>query len=100
MKALNADPYHFPGALAGGANATPDWNDNSYPNHTPYPVWGYRGDPGNPRDNNTPVEGRFTDNDSWSTNEVCVNWNAVLVYNLHAARTIAHGTPLPAQPKR
>ena len=100
LKALNANPYHFPGALAGGPNQAPDGYDNSYPNHTPYPVWGYRGDPGNPRDNSTPMEGRFTDNDSWSTNEVCVNWNAALVYNLYAARMIARGGSLAARPGR
>ncbi len=105
MKALNANPWHYPGALAGGPNESPDGNDVSYPNAQPFPVFGYWGDPANPRTSATPVEGRFTDNDSWSTNEIDIAWNAALVYNLYAARWFAHGEsastvatepPLPA----
>ncbi|MBX2990823.1 MAG: glycoside hydrolase family 9 protein [Bacteroidetes bacterium] len=91
MKALNANPWHYPGALAGGPNEFPDVNDISYPGAQPYPVWGYWGDPANPRSASTPVEGRFTENDSWSTNEIDINWNSVLVYNLYAAKKIARG---------
>lgn len=92
MKALNANPWHFPGALAGGPNQSPDGNDVSYPNNQPFPIWGYWGDPANPRNGSEPVEGRFTDNDSWSTNEVAINWNAALLYNLYAARHVARGS--------
>lgn len=91
MKALNANPWHFPGALGGGPNQAPDGWDVSYPNNQPFPQWGYWGDPANPRDGSTPVEGRFTDNDSWSTNEVAINWNAAIVYKLFAARKFAQG---------
>lgn len=91
MKALNTTPWHFPGALAGGPNQGPEANDVSYPNGLPYPIWGYWGDPANPRTSSTPVDGRFTDNDSWSTNEVAINWNAPLLYNLYAAKNIADG---------
>lgn len=91
MKALNATPWHYPGALAGGPNEYPDGNDVSYPNAQPFPVYGYWGDPANPRSSSTPVEGRFTDNDSWSTNEIDIAWNAALVYNVHAAKWYAHG---------
>jgi endoglucanase len=97
MKALNANPWHFPGALAGGPNQSPDGNDISYPNHQPFPIWGYWGDPANPRNGSEPVEGRFTDNDSWSTNEVAINWNAALLYNLYAARKYARGGPSTAE---
>jgi hypothetical protein len=90
MKVLNTTPWHFPGALAGGANQSPEASDISYPNATPYPILGYWGDTLNPRSSATPVDGRFTDNDSWSTNEIAVNWNAPLLYNLYAARKIAH----------
>lgn len=98
MKALNATPWHFPGALAGGPNQSPDPNDISYPNAQPYPVFGYWGDPSNPRTGSVPIEGRFTDNDSWSTNEVCINWNAALVYNLYAARRVARGSSPTVSP--
>ena len=91
MKALNATPWHFPGALGGGPNEYPDMNDISYPNAQPYPVWGYWGDPANPRTSSTPVDGRFTDNDSWSTNEIVISWNAALLYNLYAAKKFARG---------
>ncbi|MBI1806982.1 MAG: glycoside hydrolase family 9 protein [Ignavibacteria bacterium] len=91
MKVLNADPWHFPGALAGGPNQSPELNDISFPNAQPYPIWGYWGDPANPRTSATPVDGRFTDNDSWSTNEIAINWNAALLYNLYAAKYIARG---------
>jgi endoglucanase len=94
MKALNTFPWHFPGALSSGPNQAPEANDISYPNAQPYPIWGYWGDPENPRGSSTPVDGRFTDNDSWSTNEVAINWNAALLYNLYAARAVARkGNP-------
>ena len=103
LKALHTTPYHFPGALAGGPNQAPDGNDVSYPDKLPYPVYGYFGDPrsaSGPRINNvrssaTPLEGRFTDNDSWSTNEIAINWNAALLYNLYAARQIARLSTTP-----
>lgn len=95
MKALsNPEPfYHFPGALAGGPNESPDVTDKSYEAGAKG-TWGYHGDIreatstriSNIRDSRTPLEGRFTDNDSWSTNEIAINWNAVLVYNLLAAK--------------
>lgn len=91
MKALNTTPWHFPGALAGGPNEAPDAADRSYPNNQPFPIWGYWGDTSNARLGRVPIEGRFTDNDSWSTNEVAVNWNAALLYNLHGARMLARG---------
>ncbi len=96
MKALNASPWQFPGGLAAGPNQSPEPNDNSYPYARPYPVWGYWGDPENPRSAATPVEGRFTDNDSWSTNEVAINWNAALLYNLYAARKVASADRIDA----
>ncbi|MBI5472052.1 MAG: glycoside hydrolase family 9 protein [Ignavibacteriae bacterium] len=97
MKALNASTWHFPGALAGGPNQAPDGNDISYPGNQPFPTWGYWGDPANPRSGNTPIDGRFTDNDSWCSNEVVVSWNAALVYNLYAAKFVSgSGTPTSA----
>lgn len=98
MKALNATPWHFPGALAGGPNQSPDGNDRSYPDTRPYPIWGYWGDTSNPKEGRVPVDGRFTDNDSWSTNEIVVNWNAPLLYNLYGAKALAAGGPLPVLP--
>ncbi len=98
MKTLNNPKpfFHFPGALAGGPNESPDINDKSFQTGT-VGTWGYYGDfrestsarITNMRDARTPVEGRFTENDSWSTNEIAINWNAVLLYNLLAARTKA-----------
>ncbi|MDL1892455.1 hypothetical protein FBQ87_06135 [Sphingobacteriales bacterium CHB3] len=95
MKALNRPDslFHFPGALAGGPNQAPDFNDKSWLNNTP-PTYGYFGDTrgakgsriSNIRDGRTPLDGRFTDNDSWSTNEIVISWNAVFLYNLYAAR--------------
>jgi hypothetical protein len=35
-----------------------------------------------PRDASTPLEGRYTDNDSSSTNELDVDWQGVTLYNL------------------
>lgn len=96
MKALNNPDtlFHYPGALAGGPNEAPDVNDRSYPASN---VWGYFGDTrgasggriSNIRDGRTPLDARFTDNDSWSTNEICINWNAAFLYNLYAARAAA-----------
>ncbi len=92
MKALQANPFHFPGAIAGGPNDAPPLWDASYINAVPYPIYGYFGDPRNPRDASTVIEGRFTDNDSWSTNEVTINWQAAVLYNLLAAQRLARSS--------
>ena len=42
-----------------------------------WPSGAYWGDPAMPRDTATPIDGRFTDNDSWSTNEIDIGWQAV-----------------------
>ncbi len=91
MKALHTTPFHFPGAVAGGPNESPSSNDISYPTSTPYPTFGYFGDPRYPRDGTTPIDGRFTDNDSWSTNEIAINWQGAVLYNLYAANWVATG---------
>ncbi len=91
LKAIHVTPFAFPGILSGGPNADPSSYDQTYP---PY-LYGYYGDPRYPRDQSTPIDGRFTDNDSWSTNEHTVGWNAVLVYNLYAAQAAAKNQ-LPA----
>ncbi len=85
LKAIHATPFAFPGILSGGPNQSPDVYDHSWPPGS----YGYFGDPRYPRDGNTPIDGRFTDNDSWSTNEHTIGWNAVLVYNLYAAQAVA-----------
>lgn len=87
LKTLDATPHNFPGLLPGGPNENPDQNDRSYPPK----VYGYRGDPRFPKDATTPVDQRYTDNDSWSTNEIAVNQSAQLVYVLCAAHAYAHG---------
>ena len=46
-----------------------------------------------PRDTATPLEGRYTDNDSWSTNELDIDWQGVTLYNLYLARWWAAGAP-------
>lgn len=88
MKTLQATPFHFPGAVAGGPNEAPSSNDISYPPS----IYGYFGDPRYPRDGTTPIDGRYTDNDSWSTNEICINWQGAILYSLYAANMIAGGT--------
>ena len=42
-----------------------------------------------PRDASTPMDGRYTDNDSWSTNEIDVVWQAAALYNLYFAQWLA-----------
>jgi endoglucanase len=76
LKTLNATPHNFPGLLPGGPNENPDANDRRFAN-------GYN----KPAD--TPVDQRYTDNDSWSTNEIAVNQSAQLVYVLCAAQAYA-----------
>ncbi len=85
LKALDATPHNFPGMLPGGPNENPDPNDRSYPPKT----LGYWGDSRFPRDATTPIDQRYTDNDSWSTNEIAVNQSAQLVYVLCAAQAYA-----------
>jgi hypothetical protein len=68
--------------------------DVSWAHARPRPIWGYRGDPAFPRDDATPVEGRYTDNDSYSTNELDVEWQAVALYELYLARALARGDAL------
>jgi endoglucanase len=91
LAALGARPFLFPGLLAGGPVASPEPEDTSRAYARPLPVWGYWGDPAMPRDAATPVDGRYTDNDSWSTNEIDVDWQGVALYNLYLARWWARG---------
>jgi endoglucanase len=86
LATLNAKPYLFPGLVAGGPIAAPEPDDISVPYARPVPIWGYWGDPAMPRDASTPLEGRYTDNDSFSTNELDVDWQGVTLYNLYFAR--------------
>jgi hypothetical protein len=51
-----------------------------------------------PRDASTPVDGRYTDNDSWCTNEIDIEWQAVAVYGLSLARWWARGGDGGARP--
>jgi endoglucanase len=85
LAALDAQPFVFPGLVAGGPIAAPEPDDVSVPHGRPVPIWGYWGDPAMPRDASTPVEGRYTDNDSWSTNELDIDWQGVTLYNLYFA---------------
>jgi endoglucanase len=89
LAALNAQPFLFPGMVAGGPNLAPDPADRSNPLARPIPVWGYWGDPAFPRGEETPFDGRYTDNDSWSTNEVSLDWQAPALYALYFARWMA-----------
>jgi endoglucanase len=98
LAALGARPFLFPGLVAGGPVDAPEPDDVSRPEARPLPVWGYWGDPAMPRDAATPLDGRYTDNDSWSTNEIDVDWQAVALYNLYLARWWARGGSRPAGP--
>ncbi|MEQ1911797.1 MAG: glycoside hydrolase family 9 protein, partial [Vicinamibacterales bacterium] len=90
LASLNATPFLFPGMVAGGPNATPEPEDGSAPSARPRAVWGYWGDPAMPRDASTPMDGRYTDNDSWSTNEIDVVWQAAALYNLYFAQWLSN----------
>ena len=90
LATLRATPRDFPGMIAGGPARLPEPGDGSRPAGRPIPEWGYWGDPAFPRDERTPVDGRYTDNDSWSTNEVSEEWEAQALYHLSLARWIAH----------
>jgi endoglucanase len=98
LQSLDASPRDFPGMVAGGPVAAPDANDRSYPDAKPRPQWGYWGDPKNPRDASTPLDARHTDNDSWSTNEVAVNWQGAAVYMIHLAQRLARSVPPEPSP--
>src|SRR5262245_4803382 len=93
LAALNAKPFLFPGLVAGGPVAVPEETDVAVPHGRPIPIWGYWGDPAMPREASTPLEGRYTDNDSWSTNELDIDWQGVTLYNLYLARWWASGAP-------
>jgi len=104
LAALDARPFVFPGLVAGGPIAAPEPADISVPHGRPIPIWGYWDDPAMPRDASTPLEGRYTDNDSWSTNELDIDWQGVTLYNLYVARWWAAGAPttraaLPSVPE-
>ena len=90
LATLRAEPRDFPGMVAGGPVRYPEPNDVSRPAGRPIPSWGYWGDPAFPRDERTPVEARYTDNDSWSTNEVSEEWEGQALYHLHLARWLVH----------
>lgn len=93
LAALRAVPRDMPGLIPGGPNELPEPDDVSVAHGRPVPIWGYWGDPAFPRDGRTPIEGRWTDNDSWSTNEPSIEWEAEAVYHLALARWLAHRTP-------
>jgi endoglucanase len=76
LKALDTIPYNYPGAVGCGPNERPDGDDGYY--------W-------STATLGAPIEARYADNDSWSTNEVAINWQASAVYNIFAARKIARG---------
>ena len=56
-----------------------------------------------PRDTSTPLEGRYTDNDSFSTNEVSLDWQASTLYSLYFAQWVARNPHLrdhwPIEPR-
>jgi len=93
LAALDATPFLFPGLVAGGPVAAPEPGDVSRPRGRPVSAWCYWGDPAMPRDGATPPEGRYTDNDSWSTNELGVDSQGVALYNLRLAQWWAAGAP-------
>ena len=95
LATLRAEPHCFPGIVAAGPNPRPDRGDASHPSNWPIPIWGYFGDPAFPRGENTPLEGRYTDNDSWSTNEPAVDMQAAAVYTLSFARWISRKASAP-----
>jgi endoglucanase len=89
LSALDATPFTFPGLVAGGPLAEPEGADVSKPWGWPRAIWGYWGDPAMPRDGSTPLDGRYTDNDSWSANEIDVEWQGITLYGLYFARAWA-----------
>jgi endoglucanase len=93
LQALDAKPRDYPGIVPGGPNEEPHEEDLSYPLSQPFPTWGYWDDPARPRTVETPLEGRYTDNDSWSTNEPAVNYQAATLYHLYFAAWIAANEP-------
>ena len=95
LAALRAEPFLFPGLVAGGPNDTPEPADVSNPLARPVPIWGYWGDPAFPRDASTPYEQRYTDNDSYSTNEVSLDWQAPVLYGLYFAQWVARHPAIP-----
>jgi hypothetical protein len=96
LAALDTRPFVFPGLVAGGPVAEPEPADVFVPHGRPIPIWGYWDDPAMPRVASTPVEGRYSDNDSWSTNELDIDWEGVTLYNLYLARWWAAGAPARA----
>ena len=89
LATLRAEPYLPPGFVAGGPNAAPEPADASNAAARPIPIWGYWGDPAFPRNALTPYEQRYTDNDSYSTNEVSLDWQGPVLYGLHFAQWVA-----------
>ncbi len=103
LAALRAEPFLPPGLVAGGPNDSPEALDTSNPRARPIPIWGYWGDPAFPRKADTPFEMRYTDNDSWSTNEVSLDWQASTLYSLYFAQWVARNPltrrgPAPLEP--
>lgn len=88
LATLDARPFLFPGAVAGGPNREPHPEDGSRPLARPTPIWGYWGDPAMPRSASTPLDQRYTDNDSWSTNELAITWQAAALYNVSFANAM------------
>jgi hypothetical protein len=79
--ALDTKAFLFAGLVAGGPIAAPEPGDIAA--RPPQSDPGLLGDPAMPRDATTPLEGRYTDNDSWSTNELDIDWQGVTLYDLY-----------------
>lgn len=92
LATLQATPYVFPGMVAGGPNEAPESADGSRPLARPMSIWGYWGDPSMPRNASTPIDQRYTDNDSYSTNELDINWQAPTLYVLYFGQWLARGS--------
>jgi len=93
LAALDAQPFVFPGLVAGGPSRQAGTGRRRRAARSPHSDLGLWGDPAMPRDAATPLEGRYTDNDSWSTNELDIDWQSVTLYNLYFARWWAAGAP-------
>jgi hypothetical protein len=92
LAALDATPFVFPGTVAAGPNESPESDDRSVPHARPRAMWGYWDDPAMPRGESTPIDARFTDNDSFSTNEIDIAWQGVALYNVYLAQWLARHT--------
>jgi hypothetical protein len=91
--ALDARPFVFPGLVAGGPNSGTGTGRRGRAARPRHSDLGLLGRPRHATRRRDATRGRYTDNDSWATNELDIDWQGVTLYNLYLAPVVGGWRP-------